>query len=349
MQADVQEIPRLDVTREQVERILQHHGKHSAPITALEQSTSTGYSTITTTKTYDVILADGTAYTLKASPPSASASTLVSESPPYAPNSLAAEHALLQLLAAQTSIPHPAALALDTTLALAPFPYLLLSRPRGIPLSLARAQGALSARQALLLDLRAGGLLRQLHAVQNDWFGLPAQAQDALFSWQEAFTGLLEGLLDAAAVRGVPLAYADVRRCLARAIGAFLFDDCEVPSLVSFAGDADAILVDVDVEAAEDAEVPVTAFLSFSHALWGDPLLETLFLDPSAALTEGYGGSPIVFARQKTKRLWYTLFLALMVVVQAARDGGGVHEDKVEWARRTLDEVVQKLKDAPCY
>lgn len=33
----------LDVTREQVERILQHHGKHSAPITALEQSTGTGY------------------------------------------------------------------------------------------------------------------------------------------------------------------------------------------------------------------------------------------------------------------------------------------------------------------
>lgn len=221
-----------------------------------------------------------------------------------------------------------------------------------MPLSLARAQGALSARQALLLDLRAGALLRSLHAVQNDWFGLPAQAQDALFSWQEAFTGLLEGLLDTAAARGVPLAYADVRRCLARAIGAFLFDDCEVPSLVSFAGDADAIFVDVEAAGAgqaEDAEVPVTAFLSFSHALWGDPLLETLFLDPSAALTEGYGGSPIVFARQKTKRLWYTLFLALMVVVQAARDGKGAHDDKVEWARHTLDGCVLKLKDAPCY
>ncbi|OSX55765.1 hypothetical protein POSPLADRAFT_1063575 [Postia placenta MAD-698-R-SB12] len=75
------------------------------------------------------------------------------------------------------------------------------SRPRRIPFSRARAQGALSACQALLPDLRAGAFLRQLHAVQNDWFALSAQARAALFSWQEAITVSPKGLLDAAAIR----------------------------------------------------------------------------------------------------------------------------------------------------
>ncbi|OSX58706.1 hypothetical protein POSPLADRAFT_1060596 [Postia placenta MAD-698-R-SB12] len=75
-----------------------------------------------------------------------------------------------------------------------PFRSTLLSpsRPRRIPFSRARTQGALSACQALLPDLRAGAFLRQLHALQNDQFGLPAQVRAALFRWQEVFMGLLD-------------------------------------------------------------------------------------------------------------------------------------------------------------
>ncbi|KAI0954253.1 hypothetical protein AcV7_007532 [Taiwanofungus camphoratus] len=336
------------VTLAQAQRILDHHRTQSTPIVTFEELRNSGYSAFTPTKTYVVVLADSSSYTLKVSPPPAPTS------PAYAPNSLAAEHALLQLLSSQTSIPHPTAHALDTSLALLSYPYLLLSHPRGIPLSRARASGKLSPRQALLLDLRMGAYLKQLHGVQNDWFGLPAQAADALYSWQEAFTLLLETLLEEARERGVAAPYEDVRRYLSRAIGFFLFDDCEMPSLVSFAGDEDATLVQFDLESpSQDDEVPITSFLSFSHALWGDPLLEAMFCDPSAALSEGYGGSPIVFARQRTKRIWYTLFLALMVLVQTAREEqtlmGEQDTDKVEWAKQALEKCAEELRDAPCY
>ena len=145
-----------------------------------------------------------------------------------------------------------------------------------------------------------------------------------------------------------------MRRCLSRAIGFFLFDDCEVPSLVSFTGDEHSIFVDFDLETGalggEDAEVRITSFASLGHALWGDPLLETLFLEPSAAFVEGYGGPLVVFARQKTKRLWYTLFLALVVLVQAKRAGLGEGDhEKVKWAYETAEKSVVALKDAPCY
>lgn len=254
-----------------------------------------------------------------------------------------------------TSIPHANVYKIDETLQLMPYPYLLLSYPRGIPLAESRA--ALSPRQNTLLDLRLGSYYKQLHEeVQNDWFGLPSQEKDELYSWQEAFTYLLESLLQEAREMQLEIVipFEDVRRYLSRAIGSFLFDDCEVPSLVSLTGSEGNIFVQIGKE--ED-EVEITSMFSLSHALWGDPLLESMFInDPSTAFWEGYGGSPIVFARQRTKRMWYTLFLALMIVVQAKKGAGNIlhsmeeeEKDRVSWAREAIGACIEKLKDAPCY
>ncbi|GBE84197.1 hypothetical protein SCP_0601750 [Sparassis crispa] len=334
----------LLVTLDQAQRILDHHRNESMPISSFEEVKGSGYSAFTPTTTYEVVLSDTSAYLLKVARAPSNLAGI------YAPNTLAVEHTFLQQLAQYTSIPQPTPHALDTSLALLPHHYLLLSRPRGLPLSHVRARGLLSERQALMLQLRMGAYLKQLHGVQNDWFGLPAQAGDALYSWQEAFTGLLEDLLEEAHMRGVDAPYADVRGFLSRAIGFFLFDDCEVPSLVSFTGDEDAVLLDIDPDAPAQAdEVVITSFLSFSHALWGDPLLETLFLNPSAALVEGYGGPLVLFARQKTKRIWYTLFLAVAVLVQAKREEMADEDKRVVWARETLAKCIEDLKDAPCY
>lgn len=151
----------------------------------------------------------------------------------------------------------------------------------------------------------------------------------------------------------VEIPFEEVRRYLSRAIGSFLFDDCEVPSLVSVTGDEDSILVRVG-EAEEDVEI--TSLIPFSHALWGDPLLEALFVDdPSPTFLEAYGGSPIVFARQRTKRMWYTFFTALMIVLQAEKGRGIVpaslqdSHNRLSWARDTIVACVEKLKNAPCY
>ena len=70
---------------------------------------------------------------------------------------------------------------------------------------------------------------------------------------------------------------------------------------------------------------------------------------------EGYtgsGGGPLVtFRRQKTKRVWYTLFLALTVLdgYLSSSDGQAVPEDKKKWAEETIAECTEILKTAPCY
>jgi hypothetical protein len=78
---------------------------------------------------------------------------------------------------------------------------------------------------------------------------------------------------------------------------------------------------------------------------------------PSAAFMEGYlggGGKPLIlFPRQRTKRLWYTLFLALMVLTKYGvptledDDEGGLVKEQRIWARQSLVKCVDDLKDAP--
>ncbi|KAH8109475.1 hypothetical protein DFH11DRAFT_1515480, partial [Phellopilus nigrolimitatus] len=286
---------------------------------------------------------------------------------------LDAETDLLATVGSSTPIPAPRLLKLDHSASPVPSSYALLSHPLGTPL--ARAPPG-DARSRARTDLRLGAHLRALHAVQNDWFGLPGAPGDwgECYSWQEGFAALLEAALaDAAraAVGGVPA--EALRRALGRAIGSFLFDDVEVPCLVwggALEWDA-GVFVSVrgggGAEGAEGAEGSspgeedgeITGLAGWGGALWGDPLMEGAFRAPSAALLEGYGGSPIVFARQHTKRLWYTAYAALRTLVaiaeEAAAGAGGAHalpptrEWDAEKTRALLDKTVELLKDAPCY
>ena len=243
----------------------------------------------------------------------------------------------------------------------------------------------------MLIDLQIGRWMREMHdKVQNDWFGLPkttstqvslptfgipgihnpacgqgGDEEEPSYSWQETFTSLLESLMQSAETLEVTpaISYADLRRHLGRAIGSFLFDDCEVPSLVSFLGDDGSVFVDIPepggVSVEVDVEPIITSLLPPLYALYGDPLLESFFLSssdgsntntPSQALLEGYGGTPIVFRRQKTKRVWYDVLLCLAILLVVR--GETIDEErktKGQWALRRLTECAEILKDAPCY
>ncbi|KAJ7472315.1 hypothetical protein B0H11DRAFT_2038524 [Mycena galericulata] len=273
----------------------------------------------------------------------------------YSANSLTIFPALISSIRSNTSIPIPDPI-LDTSHALLPYTYLItpiypLTSLNLISLAQARTARLLTAEQQALIDLQLGQYLGELHkGAQNDWFGLPAPAApaDPSYDWQETFTALLESLLDdVPATANLPL--TELRAALARAIAAFLFADVEVPSLVWFTGSADDVFL---------AFTPAGEFSAFAilpavaHALWGDPLLETFFVDASEAFWEGYRGGRgaeegalIVFPRQRTKRVWYDVFLALVVL----RERRGVEDEKAKWAEESLRKSVELLKDAPCY
>lgn len=252
-------------------------------------------------------------------------------------------------------------------------------------------------RNKVILELHLGTQLRELHAIDNMWFGVPSDEAEwgECISWQETFTLLLETALMELEARGLDklhnheegnedaLPLQDLRRALASAIAFYLFDDAEVPSLIWCAG----------LDWASHAYTPATGHgLSNTEGsdsaatskgtrlllgcwggplcLWGDPLMEAAFRSPSKALLQGYGEpGPIVFARQHTKRLWYTVYAALCQLLGANHDAEELDrageakekgrtvsrpqreeiEERMRCARKIIVETAATLKGAPCY
>ncbi|KAL5532310.1 hypothetical protein ACEPAF_5879 [Sanghuangporus sanghuang] len=268
----------------------------------------------------------------------------------------------------------------------------------------------------LKTELKLGSLTKTLHErVQNDWFGLPGEDAEnkkewgECYSWQEGFTILLENALEEAegllkkASSKVPSSESegvagadnddeiptkDIHRLLSRAIGSFLFDDVEVPSLIfhpcpSVSGWLSRIFVsDKITNPAANAEEPeIAGLLGCESCIWGDPLLEGCFASsinddskkegegegegegrklewPSKAFLEGYASTPIVLPRHRTKRLWYDLFAALRALAvflfdnsdgDAENDNGGKKNGVVKKKVEGIKEMVRKLENAPCY
>ena len=322
---------------------------------------------------------------------------------------LPALSALLSQIVTSTEVPVPKPVAQDFSGGQGrwDFCWLLVLVPAGCSQtsSLASLRHTLHPRQLARIELRLGTYLRALHGVTNDWFGQPADPSKltrpasalptflfstendgmaeedwSRYSWQDTFVLMLEELLaELTGEDGNPALFdlreelgidvKELRRYLSRAIGAFLFDDVEMPGMIWVTGNDADIFVSLptsgNTNADGEAEADIAYLLpTFSHTLWGDPLMEAWFIPPgpSQAINEGYFGSEegtlIVFPRQKTKRLWYTVYLALLVLAEERRghqtrqegtSGKGEHRSKVGWARDILPKCVRGLKDAPCY
>jgi len=351
---------KISVTLEQAQKIISSYrnSDQSLIISSFEEVIDRSQSYTPTIQSYHIELSN-------ASPPTSYILTV--SFPPtnipsdYHPNSLATISHLHGLITSQSSIPLPKLYKLDTSLTLIPYQYLLLSSPPpdSVTLADARASNIFTVEENAHIDLQVGLYLRQLHNMQNDWFGLPLpdgkQPSDPSYSWQESFTLFIETALIELEARfndelTLDVPFQDIRRYLSRAIGFYLFDDVEVPSLIGFTYSEEDIFVSLP-SAPKSNDSRITYFSLPTRALWGDPMLETFFMPPgpSEALVQAYedGKGPLVmFPRQRTKRIWYSLFLAIVVLLE--RDTG-TGRDLGKWAKEMVCDCVKKLKDAPCY
>ncbi|KDQ51892.1 hypothetical protein JAAARDRAFT_40715 [Jaapia argillacea MUCL 33604] len=386
-QSSIRAAEPFGVTLQEAQIIVNHHLGQSPHVSALKELKDYGFSPSTRSYEIHVQTSDPSSFLLIVTPPPSPPSP---SAPSYHPNSIPTLSHLHHLIKTNTSIPLPQIHHVDSSCSLVPFPYILSDLPTGIKLSEARARGLLTEKENMVVDLKVGAWLRELHDIENDWFGCPksledtekqahqhhlphhlgalghfgvggAEEEEPSYSWQESFTLFLEEMMCEAEERGEELPYEEIRMYLSRAIGFYLFDDAEVPKLVWFTGNEDAILIDVpsasNSESLSRPEPRITSFLQFTHAIYGDPLLERLFASPgpSKALLEGYGKNVVVFARQRTKRIWYEVFWGLVVLSEMAKAGLGEEEEEVKVgerrkrAKEVVLEGVKMLKDAPCY
>jgi hypothetical protein len=278
--------------------------------------------------------------------------------PSFLPNTLLTEHALLARLNAlppsTLSIPVPTPIHNSSSpSALLPYAYLLLACPPGTLLSTLSTTGSLTSDQNVHLDAQAGAFLRELHAVDHDWYGrADAPAAARALSWQDAFVLLLEEALEALAPE-TSLDVERARRLLGRAIGAYLFDDVDVPALVALAGAPASFLVGDGDDASGGPRVVCALATGLARALWGDPLFEQMLARPSEALLRGYldGRQGLTqFARQRIKMLWYQVYHAVLVLVEAQRAGVGANlVEEVTEARKEVERLLGDIENSTCY
>lgn len=216
--------------------------------------------------------------------------------------------------------------------------------------------------------------------MQNDWFGLPVlstnpesdgkgpnkpppDAEPQCYSWQETFTLLFEELLDSlrSKIGADSIPFESIHTAMSRAIAFFLFDDAEVPCLIWLTGSDTDIYLSLPSHGSTKTPGIVAILPSMPHMLWGDPLLESFFIplgqggnpESCKAIVEGYlgsGGSPLVsFPRQKTKRTWYTLFLALSMLNDYLSSDTPIPDAKRKWIDEAIRTCTEQLKTAPCY
>ncbi|KAG2143193.1 hypothetical protein BD769DRAFT_1038474 [Suillus cothurnatus] len=356
----------MDVTRQQMQDIVAQTEGDDAVIEQFHEICNKRFSYTSSIRFYKIDTVLRNASYLLAAAPKTPGSKPVSVMQPLSLNTI---RDLLSEISNNTKLPVPEFRSFDDSLARYPFHYLFfrLPSPNVQSLSSLRSSGALTPSQDALLDLKLGTFIHSLHSLQNDWFGVPGTQPDdeVCYSWQDTFMLLLDGLLCELESSGEiqRSLVEDVRRHLSRAIGSFLFEDAEVPTLVWLTGSADDVYVEVSESCGpnQEARVDIAYVLpTFDRVVWGDPMLEAFFMPPgpSKALEEGYlegeGGTLIVFPRQRTKRMWYTLFLALVVLVEVRRDkekdeGDNRTHQKLYWAREILLRCVEALKDAPCH
>ncbi|KAJ7596070.1 hypothetical protein C8J56DRAFT_394862 [Mycena floridula] len=274
----------------------------------------------------------------------------------YRPNSLLLVSKIISLIHDRSSIPI-ANSTLDISREILPNDFLItpptnVTSSSILSLSQARQQSLLTEPQLVLVELQIGRFLGELHSgVVNDWYGLfeESDPRDPSYSWQETFTSLFDSLLIdlESKTDGNELPFTEIRQYMSRAIAYFVFDDVEVPSLVWFSGSEDDLYLTLKSDTTGGNSASISAILpNVPHALWGDPLLESFFLPPgpSKAMLEGYihggGENLLVLPRQKTKRIWYTMFLALVVLLEHD------DEERRRWGFDTLKECTSMLKSA---
>lgn len=253
----------------------------------------------------------------------------------YEKNIMAAEVEVLRLIRAQTDVPVPEVLTYDTTRKLIGNDYFLMGYVPGTALNKLRPH--LSVEDQHAIDFRTGGYLRQINAITGSRFGYFAQPEYHCPTWHEAFSIMLEAVIQDGMEAGVelPLPYDKLRARLKPHLGTL--DEVSHPALVHWDLWEGNIFVDPETK-------HITGILDCERALWGDPLMEVNFgaFGVKPALIEGYGLDLLASPSAGTRRTLYNIYLWLIMIIECTYRQFET-KDQENWVRPKLVEELKNL------
>ncbi|CAN95558.1 MULTISPECIES: phosphotransferase family protein [Sorangium] len=248
---------------------------------------------------YSVRLADGREVILKIAPPRDAEVML------YEKNIMTTEVAAMRLVRRNPAIPVPQIYHFDDTRELCDSDYFFMEKIAADNLEHVRAN--LPPETQASIDLHIGEIVREINGFTGTYFGYDGNPDLRASTWREAFTRIMESVLEDGARKGVAYdqGYDEIRAAVLRHAPAL--EEVTTPCLVHW----DVWNPNVFVK-----EGRVAGIIDFERALWADPLMEAQFRLLSAegitSCMRGYGKTSFTFEEERRCRL-YSLHLALVM------------------------------------
>ncbi|KAF3919817.1 hypothetical protein ABW20_dc0109711 [Dactylellina cionopaga] len=215
-------------------------------------------------------------------------------------------------------------------------PFLLTTHIPGVPLNMVSQD--LPDEVLAMIDYNLGQHARQISRIHNSHFGLATGGGGAgkmYTTWRGAFLSMFESVMRDAEDLFISIPYEVLRWHVGRL--AYALDDVKVPQLVCYD------LCDPDRAVVDERTGRLNGLLDVERAVWGDPLMETSFRDPSLAFLNGYGGNPLGSSNAQARVLLYTLHYYLRAVVEVYYHGLN-HEFECK-ARKGLVRSLKSLAE----
>ncbi|KAF3938395.1 hypothetical protein ABW19_dt0200164 [Dactylella cylindrospora] len=191
--------------------------------------------------------------------------------------------------------------------ALLDVPFLLITCRSGTTLD--QVINKLPHEMLASIDYDLGMYVRRISQIHNSHFGLAGAPSNGKVytTWKEAFLSLFESVMRDAEDLFISVPYEVLRWQVGRL--AYALEEVEVPQLVCYDMTDAHVVVDEKMG-------KLNGLFGFERAVWGDPLMEPSFRDPSQAFLSGYGGSPLEGESARARVLLYTLHYYLRAVVE---------------------------------
>jgi aminoglycoside phosphotransferase (APT) family kinase protein len=317
-------LTKTPITLETAQTITAAHFGGEAKIDRFTELTDGMYNTVAL-----IELVDGQKSVLKVAPPDRVKVLR------YEKNIMRAEVDVLRLIRAQTEVPVPEVIAIDTSRCLIDNDYYLMTFVPGVGMYKLRQQ--LSTQDQRAIDFRTGEYLHQMNAITGSSFGYFAQPEFHFSTWQETFQCMISHCLQDGRDAGVELPFPNDMLGARLQTFTTVLDEVTQPRLVHWDLWDGNIFVDPETK-------KITGILDCERALWGDPLMEVNFgaFGVNPALIEGYGLDLLSTLGAKTRRTLYNIYLWLIMIIECTYRKYET-KDQVNWARTKLIEEMKQL------
>ena len=254
----------------------------------------------------------------------------------YERDILRAEVEVLKKVKMETEVPVPEVVVYDPTLQLLPSPFFIMENLEGIPLQ--KIKSELKSDAQAEIHHQMGFFAWQLSRLTSDSYGYWAQPEIPGTSWRICFDKMLRGVIQNGIDMEVRISITyDEILDLAHGYYSSL-DEVTTPRLVHWD------LWDGNVFVNQQ-KLLITGIIDFERALWGDPLIEVIFMDlnPDNSCTKGFQEPVFTTQAQTQRRRLYNIYLLLIMVIECYYRRYP-NQDQENWARFELGKNLDALK-----